>query len=86
MYMERNFKLWGALLVLLATIGLSSCLDEHGFSTDPSHRLTFSTDTVAFDTLFTEVSSATHVFLVYNPGKADLRIAHTALAGGESSP
>ncbi len=86
MYMERNFKLWGALLVLLAMIGLSSCLDEHGFSTDPSHRLTFSTDTVAFDTLFTEVSSATHVFLVYNPGKADLRIAHTALAGGESSP
>ena len=86
MYMERNFKLWGVLLVMLAAISMSSCRDEHGFSTDPSHRLTFSTDTVAFDTLFTEVSSATQVFLVHNRNRADLHIAQARLGGGEHSP
>lgn len=64
----------------------SGCRDEHGYTTDPSYRLSFSADTIAFDTLFTEVSSATKAFLIYNPGKPDLRIAHTSLAGGEHSP
>ena len=64
----------------------SSCTDKQDFSTHPSHRLIFSTDTVAFDTLFTEVSSATQIFLIHNPNKTALCIAHAALAGGESSP
>ena len=65
---------------------MSSCRDEHGFSVDPNHRLAFSTDTVAFDTLFTQVSSSTYSFLIYNRNKADLRIATARLAGGDVSP
>ena len=84
--MKGLLKIWGIVLAMGVALGITGCRDEQGFSTDPSNRLAFSTDTVAFDTLFTEVSSATHMFLVYNPNKADLRIAHTALAGGESSP
>lgn len=79
-------KYWSMLLVCIAVMGVSGCVDERDFSDHPAHRLMFSTDTVAFDTLFTEVSSATQVFLVYNPNKYDLRIAQASLAGGEDSP
>lgn len=78
--------MWYALLVLVATIGISSCTDRQEFSTNLSHRLTFSIDTIAFDTLFTDVSSATQTFLIYNHNKEALRIAHAALAGGNASP
>ena len=46
----------------------------------------FSSDTIAFDTLFTDVSSATNAFLIYNRNKENLSIAHAAIAGGEESP
>ena len=84
--MREILKIWSFVLAIGVVLGITGCRDEQGFSSDPSHRLTFSTDTVAFDTLFTEVSSATHAFLIYNRNKADLRIAHTMLAGGEQSP
>lgn len=84
--MKNILKIWSFTLAIGVVLGITGCRDEQGFSSDPSHRLTFSTDTVAFDTLFTEVSSATHAFLIYNRNKADLRIAHTMLAGGEQSP
>ena len=74
------------LLVALVAMGLAGCSDERGFTVDPSHRLSFSTDTVAFDTLFTEVSSATYAFLIYNRHEGDLRIAQAWLAGGVDSP
>ena len=84
--MKNILKIWSLVLAIGVVLGITGCRDEQGFSSDPSHRLTFSTDTVAFDTLFTEVSSATHAFLIYNRNKANLRIAHTMLAGGEQSP
>ena len=84
--MKEILKIWSIVLAIGVAVGAIGCTDEREFTTDPSHRLSFSTDTVAFDTLFTEVSSATYAFLIYNRNKADLRIAHAALAGGESSP
>ena len=84
--MKEILKIWSIVLAIGVALCITSCRDEQGFSSDPSHKLAFSTDTVAFDTLFTEVSSATHAFLIYNRNKADLRIAHTTLAGGEDSP
>lgn len=78
-------KVWLVLAVIVC-VSVSSCRDEHGFSVDPNHRLTFSTDTVAFDTLFTQVSSSTYSFLIYNRNKADLLITTARLAGGDASP
>ena len=79
-------SLRGLWLACLVTIGLVGCTDKWGFSTDPSHRLAFSSDTIAFETLFTDVSSATQAFLIYNPNKENLSIAHAYVAGGEDSP
>ena len=79
-------NVWCVLLALVVAMGVSGCVDKMEFSTDPSHRLGFSVDTVAFDTLFTDVSSATQAFLIRNHNKENLSIAHAAVAGGEDSP
>ena len=84
--MKKVLSLWIIVLVLAIATGLSGCVDKLGFTTDPNHRLAFSCDTVMFDTLFTDVSSATQAFLIYNPNKGNLSIAHAAVAGGENSP
>jgi len=63
-----------------------SCTDEVRYSSDPRQRLTFSADTIAFDTLFTDVGSVTGAFQVYNPGDAHLLLSDVRLAGGWDSP
>ncbi|MDR0941051.1 MAG: hypothetical protein LBM68_02365 [Bacteroidales bacterium] len=50
-----------------------SCQKEK-FSTSDSDRLHFSSDTVIFDTIFTERGSITHWFKVYNRNRGTVRI------------
>ena len=47
--------------------------------------LTFSEDTVRFDTVFTTIGSTTQLFKVYNRGKASLMISNIRLASGGST-
>ena len=60
------------------------CEREYVVSGD-STQLTFSTDTVAFDTVFTSVGSTTQNFRVYNPVQEEVSIDMIELAGGEES-
>lgn len=53
------------LFVLVGIIISTSCKDE-SYSTNPSHRLSFSADTVYFDTIFSTVGSSTRLVKVYN--------------------
>ena len=53
------------LLILLCACALISCREYH-VSDDPSLKLTFSCDTLRFDTLVTEQGSATAQLKVYN--------------------
>ena len=59
---------------------VTACMDEK-FSSDPSHLLEFSADTIYFDTLFSGVGSATSV---YNRHDASLMFS-LALAGRDTS-
>ena len=57
-------------LFILATLLLNmlpACdgLDDH-YSTNPTYRLSFSTDTLAFDTIFSTIGSTTRQFMIYN--------------------
>ena len=79
-------NVWSVLLALVVAFSVSGCVDKMEFSTDPRHRLAFSADTIAFDTLFTDVSSATQMFLIRNQNRENLSIAHAKVAGGEDSP
>lgn len=62
-----------------------SCKKENDVSTDPNHKLEFSTDTVLFDTVFTSLGSSTHQLKLYNKYESDLVISEIRLMGGEQS-
>lgn len=70
------------LLLLVAT--LNGCQDEL-FTISPDKVLTFSTDTLTFDTVFTTIGSTTEKLLVYNPNNRALKISSIALAGAAKS-
>lgn len=47
-----------AIVAMLAAVGIQSCISDD-FTTSPSVRLRFSTDTVSFDTVFTDLGTPT---------------------------
>jgi hypothetical protein len=62
-----------------------SCRKEEKFITSPDAKLTFSKDTILFDTVFTTVGSATLQLMVYNKHKESIRISKITLNGGDAS-
>ncbi|MBS3806448.1 MAG: hypothetical protein KGY60_02985 [Bacteroidales bacterium] len=72
------------LFVTILFAGLLSC-EEERFVDDPEARLSFSTDTVLFDTVFTTIGSTTKRFTVENPHDKKIRISSIELAGGKDS-
>ena len=68
--------------VILLTLTLVSC-EEDKISTDTSLQLKFSSDTVRFDTIFTEQGSATYKLKVYNTSKNKVLIDKITLNNAE---
>jgi hypothetical protein len=64
---------------------LGGCERINDYSVNPNHRLTFSTDTLSFDTIFSTVGSTTKQFMVYNPNEEALRIEMALLANPATS-
>jgi len=73
---------FGLGLLLLGTLG--SCRKDV-LTEDPADKLSFSNDSVYFDTVFTTLSSVTKRFRVYNPNDKRIKISSIRLAGGNSS-
>ena len=63
-----------------------ACDDYDSFTTDRSITLSFSRDTIAFDTLLTTVPSSTQTLTVFNHADEGLRITDVFLEGGAASP
>lgn len=59
-------------------------LEDH-YSTNPTYRLSFSTDTLAFDTVFSTIGSTTRQFMIYNRNNEPLNIESVMLASGEAT-
>ncbi len=72
------------ILIFLTFIGFS-CRKKDTIDTSPSLKLTFSADTVLFDTVFTTIGSITQRLLVYNMNDSKVRISSIRLAGGSNS-
>jgi len=72
------FFLSTIMLILLLS---ESCRKDDLFNDDPEFRLSFSTDTIMFDTVFTTVGSITKVFKVYNNSSKDVMISSVELGG-----
>jgi len=62
-----------------------SCRKDQDFLTDSSAELTFSSDTLRFDTVFTEIGSATRILKIYNPNSQPINISKIALEEGNTS-
>jgi hypothetical protein len=60
---------------LLLAILFFACKPEQIITTDPSAKITFSKDTVLFDTVFTTVGSVTKRFVIYNKNKNAINIS-----------
>jgi len=70
------------LLIIICACALVSC-KEYRVSDDPKMRLSFSCDTLRFDTVFTEQGSATLQLKVYNRNKNALLISRVWLENGD---
>lgn len=74
-----------SLLLSLLALVLAACSDYESFSDSPSFRLTFSTDTVAFDTLVSTIPSSTKTLYAFNRNADGMRISKVALEAGANS-
>jgi len=79
---NRTFLYLFVLFLLIIT----SCKKENKINPDSSLKLSFSADTVLFDTVFTTLGSTTQQLMVYNRYNDDLKISSIRLIGGEASP
>ncbi len=73
--------IWILVLALPSLFVACDGLEEN-YSTNPNLRLSFSTDTLSFDTVFTTIGSATKKVMIYNRNKDALNIQTIMLASG----
>ncbi len=72
------------MLLALGLVSVISCEDEK-YLGSPDAQLTFSADTVMFDTVFSTIGSTTRLLKVFNPYKEKLLISSIKIGGGEFS-
>ena len=78
-------KCFIAGMTSLLIVWITGCNDINNYSVNPNHLLSFSADTLSFDTVFTTVGSTTGYFMIYNRNNEALNIEKIFLAGGERS-
>ncbi len=71
--------------VILAAIIFFSCKKD-SFITSPNARLSYSADTIKFDTVFTTTGSITQSFKIFNENDQKLLLSKVKLMGGPVSP
>lgn len=72
------------VLALVATALVAGC-NKEGYLDEREAVLAFSTDTVAFDTVFTTLGSTTKQVRVYNRSGRDILLSSVTLEGGRQS-
>ena len=77
-------KIKNLILFIAILLAMTSCRKDV-FLTDSSVKLSFSKDTLTFDTVFTSIGSATRYFKIYNKENKKIKISNIQLAGGTDS-
>ena len=78
--MVRRFFFFVAIVAVFV-----ACSDNDSFTVSPSARLTFSTDSVKMDTIFSTVPSRTYDFWVHNNAADGLRLTSVRLRNGNQT-
>ncbi len=73
------------LIIFIATLFTIASCRKDVFLTDTAVKLSFSNDTLTFDTVFTSIGSATRYFKIYNKENKKIKISNIKLAGGVDS-
>ena len=79
---KKCFIAWATGFIITMMVG---CNDFDDYSVSPNHLLSFSTDTLSFDTVFTTIGSTTGYFMIYNKNNEALKIDKILLASGGQS-
>ena len=72
-------------LFLTIISAMVACSEDDSFTTSTSALLTFSTDTVKVDTVFSTIGSRMYDFWVYNTNKEGIRLKTVRLRNGNQS-
>lgn len=83
--MQQTFLKYLLLTIIAYSIFQLTACKKDQFITTTGAGLEFSLDTLTFDTVFTNMGSATRRFKVYNPHNQIIRINNVYLGGGEPS-
>lgn len=82
---KYNFTFVFVMLVMTISITTFVSCSDDTFSTSRSDILTFSEDTIRFDTLFANVNSSTVDFWVYNDNNKGIKVSQIRLMGGNQT-
>ncbi|MFC3561661.1 hypothetical protein [Pedobacter jamesrossensis] len=78
--MRSTFGLFLFLFILI-----SACRKDEGITKDPNAKLSFSKDSLLFDTIFTSIGSTVRNLKILNKNNDAVNISEIKLAGGNSS-
>lgn len=78
-------KLFLLLIVCTALLSANSACMREEFTSNPAHTLSFSQDTISFDTVFTLIPSADKTVMIYNPNKKGIHIQSVSMKRGVDS-
>ncbi len=81
---KKGLKFSFTLILLGFILSFTNCKKDK-FITDPSANLSFSTDSILFDTVFTTIGSATRNFRVYNNSNQRIKISDIRFQKGSAS-
>ena len=73
------------LLYILLPLLFMACAEDEDWTTDASMKLTFSSDSISFDTLISTVPSSTKTLTLYNYNKKGIRLNRAYLGKGSES-
>ncbi|MCF0193800.1 MAG: hypothetical protein HUK00_01275 [Bacteroidaceae bacterium] len=74
------------VVIVLGVIFVTACDNYDKFTDSPSAELSFSLDTISFDTIFANTPSTTKTLIVKNNGSEGVHIADIRLLKGKDSP
>ena len=83
--MNKLFHILVGCLLVAILCTVVACTDDDSFTSSSSNRLTFSTDTIKMDTVFSQVPTPTKDFWVYNRSGDGLRCRNVRLRNGNQS-
>ena len=85
MRLKKQISFLFILTLTVFAIFIFSCRKPVNVSDDPSIKLSFSNDSVIFDTVFTSLGSTTRRLMVYNTSNNRVKISNLKLASGNNS-